>query len=245
VSIYQLTTEGRDAALRKHKKQALIMGFSLALIGSTLVTIFQQSDEPLPPGIYACTFIGFFIALFGATQIGGRIGRNGLKSEWDHYELRLDDNALTVQRAQKSNLTILRAQVSRLQRTPSGDLLIRGSSAQEVTIIPSSMDGFDEIVQALDEWHPIENSMQAHIRNNLPAIIGLTILTISVRSFENPWIVLPLGLLMLIGFGYLTITTLRNSSVSQKGKVGTLAVGGLMTALQMSLVVLRLTRPVP
>jgi peptidoglycan/LPS O-acetylase OafA/YrhL len=116
MTVYRMNPDAYQEARRTLRRRTLVIGLSLALIVSVLITVFQQSDEPLSAQTYATIFVFFFAIFGGGTVLITLLSGRRFDAAWRAFELTLDGDSLTVRQLGMNPISVQRSEVTSINR---------------------------------------------------------------------------------------------------------------------------------
>ncbi|GAB4475032.1 MAG: hypothetical protein Kow00124_15590 [Anaerolineae bacterium] len=214
---YHISQAGIRKARRAFVLRGAAGGVVVAALASLALTVLQQSlgAGPTSPllifaGLLALFLIGLALGLQrAARRITQRI---------ESYELRLDENTLSATTPGGRPVKIRREQITRLEERPPEVLLVEADNPPRTISIPMALEGYAEVRAQLTAWRPIETGGRQHVIGlPLAAFLLINVIGISVVFLaRSPWIVLPVGGVLMLSLSYLALSILRRPDLERR-----------------------------
>lgn len=176
-------------------RRALIIAAVMVMVIGLVISFPNRSEELLWQ-LYL-TIGGFIVLIIGFSFW---VVLRRYQQAWQTWELLIDDQQLIKRQRHFREQIVRREQITRLQETRGG-IVIQAGSRLNLLVIPRAAYGYDEIKQALSQWHTIESvspkQLGIHITGAVLYAIIAVIAFIALYASDDLRIALPAGLIAL------------------------------------------------
>lgn len=234
---YSIPEGAIQRARRNYILSSIGIGLGLALILGLLVVATQGEAWGLTTGSIAALFAAFMGLFATGAWFGAQRGLRRLQAQMSSYEVSLGENAISARQGDQT-LSIKRSQARRLLLRGGQGLTIE--AADRSLSIPASIEGYAELLDILTGWAPVEVAPRGVQTIGLGfgwALLNLGGIT-AVFLLENPWIIVPLALLVSSSLALIGISIWRNPALPPRARAGTLLVAAAIIAVLLRLVLL-------
>lgn len=204
-------------------KNSRIIGLIFFSIVCMIVPfLFYRNRDFDTPTVIALVIT--IIAIGFALLRGMKNSKKMQLEQWITYEFILDDYKIIRKQIRTPDIQIMRNEITKIQITPKGGILVLADGKNKIIHIPKYLDGFEEVRSKLSEWSAVENQSKPAIWKSSILWKSLAYLAgfIVFIASHNFLVVLPVSVGLIILFLWDLFEMWRSPQIDKKIKSGVL-----------------------
>ena len=180
------------------------ISLAIALLGFGFLVKPSSGRDYAAYGFAAATVIIFGVVVFSRSL-------RRFREVWSTYSLTIGDDYILKQQAHYPDIRINKDEIKVIQKSFTGDIVVKARDWRKFIIIPSSLHGLEEVERQLGTWKPVTIYSKRKMVLTMFAALFLLLVCLGFGVYflsgHKPTVAMAYGGLMVIGI--LTLVGMR------------------------------------